>query len=263
MLSPSLELIRRTLEAEAGYTLARLQVLERLPGNPVGIAYRRIEGGVVALMARHLPVPYFNSVIGLGAGHEGHVAPLLAWYRENGVAPRFEVVPGLATADLCRELSRLGCYQSGFHTSLICEPDAERPASPAVELVTRATLDEFLETHAAGWGVPDPAGFKANTRGWLEQPGWSLYLARADGKAAATGVLYVHGKVGYCADAATVRAFRGRGLQTALLRRRIADASTAGVDFICSGAEFLSGSHRNMQRAGMRVQFTRAVWTAL
>ena len=65
MLSPSPDLVRRTLEAEAAYTLSRLQVLEQLPGNPVGIAYRHIDGGVVALMARHLPVPYFNSVIGL------------------------------------------------------------------------------------------------------------------------------------------------------------------------------------------------------
>jgi GNAT superfamily N-acetyltransferase len=263
MLSPSLDLVRRTLDAEAAYTLSRLQVLERLPGNPVGIAYRRIEGGAVALMARHLPVPYFNSVIGLAAGHEAQIAALLAWYRENGVAPRFEVVPGLATVEICRELARLGCFQSGFHTSLICEPAGNGTQNAAVEKVTRATLDEFLDTHAAGWGMRDPAGFKANTRGWLDQPGWSLYLARSDGKAAATGILYVHDKVGYCADAATVPAFRGRGLQTALLRRRITDASAAGVDFICSGAEFLSASHRNMERAGMRLQFVRAVWTAL
>ena len=265
MLAPSLDLIRRTLDAEASYTLSRLQVLERLPGNPVGIAYRHIEGGVVALMARHLPVPYFNSVIGLTAGHEAQIAPLLAWYRENGVAPRFEVVPGVATVEICRELARLGCFQSGFHASLIREPDAALADNGllAVEKVTRARLDEFLDTHAAGWGMPDPAGFKANTRGWIDQPGWSLYLGRINGKPAATGILYVQGKVGYCADAATVPAFRGRGLQTALLQRRIADASAAGVDFICSGAEFLSGSHRNMQRAGMRLQFVRAIWTAL
>lgn len=265
MIAPSLDVIRRTLNAEASYTLSRLQVLERLPGNPVGIAYRHLDNGAVALMARRLPVPYFNSVFGLGAGHEAQVEPLLAWYREHGVAPRFEVVPGLATHDLCRELAKQGCFQSGFHTSFIREPDATLADNEllAVEHVTRAGLDEFLDTHAAGWHVPDAAGFKANTRGWIDEPGWSLYLGRINGKPAATGVLYVKDKVGYCADAATVPAFRGRGLQTALLQRRIADASAAGVDFVCSGAEFLSGSHRNMQRAGMRLQFVRASWTAL
>jgi len=35
-----------------------------------------------------------------------------------------------------------------------------------------------------------------------------------------------------------------------------------GVDVICGGAEFLSTSHRNMERAGMRVLFIRSIWTA-
>jgi len=101
-------------------------------------------------------------------------------------------------------------------------------------------------------------GFKAHVQGRLGQPGWSLYLARLDGKAAATAILYIRDKVGYCADAATDPALRGRGLQTALLHRRIADASAAGVDFISGGADFLS-----QERAGTRVLIVRGLWTAL
>ena len=40
-LIASRDLVRRTIEVEAAYTLSRLQVLEHLPGNPVGVAYRR------------------------------------------------------------------------------------------------------------------------------------------------------------------------------------------------------------------------------
>jgi GNAT superfamily N-acetyltransferase len=263
-LIPSLDLVRRTVGAEAAYTLSRLQVLERLPGNPVGVAYHQPVDGLVAFMARHLPVPNFNSVVGLRAGQEQHVEPLVAWYRDNGIKPRFEVVPALADGKISRELARLGYYQSGFHASLIGEPNAPEPGSNAgaIERVRdAAVLEEFLDAHAAGWRIPDPQGFKANVRGWLGQPGWSLYLARLDGKAAATGILFIRDGVGYCADAATVPAFRGRGLQQAMLRRRIADAAAAGVDVVCSGAEYLSASHRNMERVGMRVQFVRALWT--
>jgi hypothetical protein len=32
---------------------------------------------------------------------------------------------------------------------------------------------------------------------------------------------------------------------------------------VCAGAEFLSQSFRNMARAGMRVQFVRALWREL
>jgi hypothetical protein len=41
------------------------------------------------------------------------------------------------------------------------------------------------------------------------------------------------------------------------------DCQCGRCRFVCSGAYYLSDSHRNMERAGMRVQFTRAVWTPL
>ena len=225
-LIASLDLSRRTVRAEAAYTLSRLQVLERLPGNPIGVAYRQLDDGAIAFMARHLPVPGFNSVVGLRAGHEHHIESLVAWYRDGGIEPRFELVPGLYDAKLGQELARLGFFQSGFHASVICEPDLPLPDASKIAIETVASpdlLEEFLDAHAAGWQIPDPRGFKANVRGWLGQPGWSLYLARVGGRPAATGILYVREGVGYCADAATDPAFRGRGLQTAMLRRRIAD----------------------------------------
>jgi GNAT superfamily N-acetyltransferase len=264
---PSLRMVRRTVECEIAYTASRMRVLEQLPGNRVGITIRPLASGAVALMARHLPVANFNSVVGLRAGGEQEIAALAGWYRAEGIKARFEIVPGYYDVALGRELARLGYYQSGFHTALVCEPRRDAPAAPADIAIERvadaAGLDVFLGTHAAGWQIPDAAGFKANVQGWLGQPGWSLYLARFDGMPAATAILYVDENVGYCADATTHPAFRGRGLQTALLQRRIADASAAGVDFVCSGADFLSQSHRNMERAGMRVLFVRSLWTQL
>jgi GNAT superfamily N-acetyltransferase len=105
--------------------------------------------------------------------------------------------------------------------------------------------------------------FKSNVRPWRRQPGWSLYLARVDGGPAAAAMLSMHDGVGYLADAATDPAYRGRGLHAALLARRIADARAAGADLVFSGAEYLSGSYRNMERAGMRLVFMRAIWTPL
>jgi hypothetical protein len=61
------------------------------------------------------------------------------------------------------------------------------------------------------------------------------------------------------ADASCDPKFRRRGLQLALLERRINEAIAAGVDFICSKAAFQSGSLRNMGR--MRIQFVRSIWT--
>lgn len=264
---PSLERMRRTLRTELSYTISRLQVLERIPGNPVGVAFRRIDDDAVALMAQHLPVPDFNTAVGLRTGHQRRIAPLARWYRDHGVRGHVQVVPGLCDESICRALARAGYFQSGFHVSLIGEPDLPAPTLEGgitIEPVTApAVMEDFLDAHAAGWGIPDRAGFKANVRPWLHQPGWSLYLARIDGHPAAAATLYVHDGVGYCADAATDPAFRGRGLQQALLLHRHRQAKTAGVDFVCSGARFLSTSHCNMERIGMRIQFVRAIWSPL
>jgi hypothetical protein len=159
----TLDRIRRTIEAENAYTLSRLQVLERIPGNPVGIEYRQVDEGVIARMARYLPVPHFNGVVGLRAGHERHVAPLVAWYCDNEVKGRFEIVPGDYDMDLGRELARLGYYQSGFHTSLICSPDLSAPNATdiAIEPVTNSDLMEgYLTAYVAGWGVFRSSGFQ-------------------------------------------------------------------------------------------------------
>ena len=264
----SLETIDRVIAADVAYTIGRMQVLERLPGNPVGIAHREIEDRIAALMARHLPSPSFNRVVGLRAGDERHIALLDAWYREAGAAARFEMIPGHFDAVLGRELARLGYGHSAFHAALICPPDLGLSGSGEVDVeavTTAAQMEDFLRAYVAGWGFPakDHERLKANVRPWLGLPGWSLYLARQDGQPAAAGMVFLHGTVGYLADACTDPAFRRRGLHTALLRRRIADARQAGADLVFSGAEFLSGSYRDMQRIGLQLLFVRAIWTPL
>lgn len=267
-VGPTLRMVRRTLECEIAYTLSRLRVLERLPGNPVGVAVRRLQGGAIAMMARYLPVPSFNAVVGLRAGNEAEIEPLAAWYRSNGVRPQFETVAGYFDPALGRELTRLGYFQSGFHASFVCDPTTVPPipesAGISVERVeSAATMVDFLDAYVAGRRIADGAGFKANVRQWQAEPGWQLYLGRCGGRPAAAAILFLDGNVGYCADAATDPAYRGRGLQSALLAQRISAAGAAGADFVCGGADFLSQSYRNMKRAGMRVQFVRALWTSL
>jgi hypothetical protein len=81
-----------------------MQVLERFPGNPMGIGYRWIDHGAVALRAR---LGAFSRVIGLRAGHERHLEALVYWYREGSIKPTFEMVPGHYVPELGRELARL------------------------------------------------------------------------------------------------------------------------------------------------------------
>jgi len=265
-LLPSAALVDRVIAIENAYSVSRITVLQILPGNPVGIEVRAVGDNAVALMAKHFPNPNFNRVAGLNGDQAGEIEPLVRWYRDNGIAPRFEILPRESDGELGRELSRLGLYPSAFHTALVRDagPVADAGDVRLEQVTDAATMDAFLDAYIAGWKLPDGAGFKRNvSAGWLDRPGWSLYFARVDGKPAAEGILYVRDSVGYLADASCDPAFRRRGLQAALLARRIADAREAGADFVCSGAAYLSTSHRNMERAGMRILFNRAIWTDL
>jgi len=277
-LVPDLELVRRVQAAESGYTVSRLKVLERLPGNPAGIAYRR-EGRVLAMQARRLPIPLFNRVVGMDDSQSALVAELTAWFRVAGVRGRFDVLPGESTSQLCHRLAAEGYVQtgtengagyaeSGFHATLYGEPqeapeqaaktvDTERISSPDM-------LERFLDTYCEGWSMSQQGreGFKNNVRGWLGEPGWHLYLATIGGSGAGTAILYMHQGVGYFADASTTPSARGRGVHQALLARRWHDAHDAGAQLVCGQAAYLSTSHRNMERAGLRLLHTQAIWMA-
>ncbi|MGD0719716.1 MAG: GNAT family N-acetyltransferase [Roseiarcus sp.] len=261
------DLVGRAAQIASAYTQSRMRVLERLEGNPLGIEIRIIDGAAVALIARDLPSPFFNSVLGLRADHEALIPSLAAWYRASEANGRFVVEPAAFTPALGRALAKAGHAPVGFHAILIGAPGASAPNSPCVAIERVATADAmeaYLDAYVAGWSIPDAQrdGFKANVRPWLAEPGWALYLARVDGRPAAAATLYHRDGGAYCADAATVPAYRRRGLQTALLARRIADAGAAGAAFVCSGADYLSGSHRNMERAGLRLLSLRTVWAA-
>jgi hypothetical protein len=130
-----------------------MKVLERLPGNPIGVNYRWIDDTAVALMAR---LPSFSRVVGLREGHEQHIEDVARWYREHSIKPTFEMVPGHYATDLGRELTRLEYFQSGFHVSLICEPvNAARADEPlTIEPVAADNIEEFLDAYVAGWESP-------------------------------------------------------------------------------------------------------------
>jgi hypothetical protein len=74
------------------------------------------------------------------------------------------------------------------------------------------------------------------------------------------GVLGVRDRVGYLANASTVEAFRRRGCQTALVARRIDDAATAGCELVTALTTFGSASQRTLERAGLRIAYTKTVW---
>jgi hypothetical protein len=87
-------------------------------------------------------------------------------------------------------------------------------------------MEDFLDAYVTGWSIPDPAreSFKANVRPWLDEPDWSLYVAKLDGRPVGTAILFIHAGVGYFADSdrpCVSRAWNSCGIvESAPARRR-------------------------------------------
>lgn len=252
-------LVPRLLASEMAYTDARAAVIGRWPGNPFGVATRR-DGPVFACRVKGVPSPWLNRVIGLGEPTSARVPELVAWFAEAGIAGRFEVTPDLAGPAIARALAGAGMVP-GDGDALVWGRARGGTMPGAVQVVADAATHElFLDTHLAGLELPEairPA-VKGNLRGWLGLPGWHLLLARRDGVAAGSCVLFVHDGIAYVADMATRPEHRGHGIQAAMLAA--CHARAAGADVVWARCRFLSQSHRNLQRGGLRTLCTTAFW---
>jgi GNAT superfamily N-acetyltransferase len=244
--------------AESG--AARLAGIARVDGNPLQVETRhfgRVEADLVGRDMAHYH--YFNGPRDLRAADEPQVATLVDWYRALQRPIYVRIAPVFSSAALLGTLASAGLRHSDFMSVLYGRARKYEPELPVDEVAPDA-VQPFVDLWTRG--APDAELTERRRFVAAEfSQGWRCYVARLDGASAAYGALYVAGTVGVCAAAATLPEWRGRGLQTALLRRRIADAAAAGCDLIVVQASPGSGSQRNVQRLGLALAYTRATWT--
>jgi ribosomal protein S18 acetylase RimI-like enzyme len=263
MLVTTRGLSSRAMDVDLVYTLQRMRVIAEREGNPFGVATKTF-GGATALAAVRLPSSRFNRVVGLTPTDAGLLPDILAWYADLAVSPHIEIRPGDVNDALADALAEASFRQTSFQASLIGEVSETPPADTEIRQVMASDLMErFLDIYLVGWGFPTAIheGARVNMRGWLGLPAWRLYLAEIDGEAAAVAVAFMHDKAAYFADVCVHPKFRGRRLQSALLARYKLDAMSQGADLLCSQATYGSTSHRNIERAGLRLLCTQAEWT--
>lgn len=117
--------------------------------------------------------------------------------------------------------------------------------------------------HPDGVGVPSheefPRDIVATAERDFESAGAMAYLAVCDGTVAGGGGIRLTDGVAQLTGAATVPAYRRRGVQTALLAARLHDAAEAGCDIAVVTTAPGSTSQKNLQRNGFHLLYTRAV----
>lgn len=278
-------IVREIERSEIAFATDRMTAIKERPGNPEGVEIARI-GGAVCLYSRTMPWPSFNTVKGLRDEDAARLDEIAAFYRERDRNVQFEIVPGLIGPDLLKALAGRGLYPSGFHASMYGRPgtgsDAAAGDSEArsrdgsgtgamdsagdplriVEL-GQDDFETYATIHCRAFGLPDNGipHVAANNRVLHARPGWTFYLAYWDGAPAATAVMHAAEGTASFTFAATLPEFRGRGIHRRLLLHRLAAAAERGCTLAVGQCAFLSASHRNMERAGMRLGYVRTTWT--
>jgi hypothetical protein len=189
---PSADDVVRAQAIVGGYSRSRLDIIGARPGNPMGVEIREV-GGATALMARRFAAPHFNCGYGFCDEQADELPAVLDWYAQAGVTGRFELAPGRPIERTARLLAGAGYVQIGFHATFAGRPDL--PEKTAVDVSIQpvedpADLSAFSDAYHLGWAL---TAFRVPMEPWLTAPGWSLFLARVDGKAAGAAVLYMRG----------------------------------------------------------------------
>jgi GNAT superfamily N-acetyltransferase len=271
MVSPPLYadavLARRLERAEAqrlaayGYGHARLY-----PGSQAEVL--KVAGGFACFAG---PGLYINRAAGLGLEGpitEAELQLVEDLYRRHGAPSHVELCP-LAHSSMPELLGRRGYRVLRFlqvYFRSITPEDAQAPAAPAELEVSLIGLDEaelWVQAVAAGYdsheGQPPGPLYLTLARLAAAWEGSRLYLARLRGEVAGAGALSVREGLATFFSAATLPAFRGRGVQTALLNTRLRDAVALGCELATTVTTPEGQSVSNVARAGFRVGYTRAL----
>ncbi|MBP1644302.1 MAG: GCN5-related N-acetyltransferase [Acidobacteria bacterium] len=232
-----------------------------------------VAGGLAAWGGTGSPL---NKLAGLGFAGVPAAAELDAVERAfaaRGEAVRVELAT-LGDPECGTLLTRRGYALAGFENvlGLPLPAPAAHPAAPGLEVAAsgEAEMDLWLDVVVTGFAHPDTQGVPSDEefpREVLERvigdlasgSGFKRYLARRAGEPAGGASLRLDEGVAQLAGAATLPAHRRRGVQSALLAARLADAAAAGCDVAVVTTQPGSKSQQNVQRQGFELLYTRAV----
>lgn len=264
-LLPSSSLVKDMELSELNYMHDRMTAIQNREGNPEGVDIRRF-GHALCFYSRTMPWGSFNTVKGITKDDAEFIKPILDFYRERDRKAQFEVVPSVVDTNLLQSLSDQGFYQSGFHTSTMIEPQLfhdQLPDHIAIEELKEDQFETYAMIHCRGTGLPDSGipPVAANNRVLYHRPGWKFFIAYVHGEPAAAAVMHSQDGIASLTFAATLPRFRRMGLHHFLLQRRIEEAWRNNCRLVVAQCAFLSQSHRNMERVGMKIGYMKTIWT--
>jgi GNAT superfamily N-acetyltransferase len=233
-----------------------------------GAATKRIDG-VICLAAKNIDEPFLNRALGLGTIADA--TPRLLdrierFYESIGKPPRIALATGFVPVAQMRVLERRGYAPVKDSSQLIYVYDRRRPPAPpaiaglTIERVGPELARVYSRTGFESFSERGPQFAQIiETLVRSRRRGLRAFLGRIDGEPAATGLLFDVRPIGGLGNGSVRPAFRGRGLQKALIAHRIRDAWTRGYRVFFGETENPVSAH-NMESLGWRKLYDEQDW---
>jgi len=219
-----------------------------------------------------------NHVVGLGLGQRIDADTLTrieTLYADRKLAVEIDLCP-FAEGDTLELLKRRGYAVNAFSNTFVhanlgdCRNDG---ASGDIHIRDLASGEEdsFVEWSVTGFAAQPTTRPTELLRllaiSALQRNDTRIQVAEIGGRVAGTAAVSILQIGAACAAhlflASTLPEFRGRGVQSALLRTRLDKARRAGAEFATVTARPANSSARNTARAGFSLAYTKATFCRL
>ncbi|EEL55040.1 N-acetyltransferase [Bacillus cereus] len=260
----TLDIATEIENAEIDMLSSRLEGLQAMSENPMQVQIKNF-GSATAFSSKIIAGPAFNTVKGIT--NADAIDAIISYYESLQIPCRFEITPAQGTTELFQYLSQKGFYQSSFHTALYSIPRESSsllPSNITLRKLKENEFDIFADIYVRGFNMPSftKDGVRQNNEILYNEPGWHFFIAEVQNIPAGIGVLYINKGVASLAASATLPEFQRKGCHTALIQKRIKTAIESNCTLIVGQARFGSGSQNNMERAHMKIAYTKSIWTA-
>lgn len=230
----------------------------------VGAAEEEICGGHMVFAGIGSPI---GRATGIGLDHPitaGVLDRIEQFYRERKAPSQADLCP-LHGPEVFELFKDRGYSIAELNNVLYCklDPAEQFPASPEGVTIRRSPPEEaeitgaIVESAFFPDGAPEP--FRGLIAPLYQMEGALAFVAVVSGQlvACGTGLVIPQHKVFALCGAGTLAAFRGRGLQTALLRARMSAAAQAGSEYAVVVTQGGTTSQRNAERLGFKVAYSK------
>jgi GNAT superfamily N-acetyltransferase len=267
------ELAARIERAEADMIASAATACGRASGANTGAFVMRLAGGVASFARPGAPM---NKVVGLGFSGRLDSDELDAVERAFGARelPVQVELSSLADPAAGALLTERGYRLIGFENVLglrLGGTFIEAPASEvAISICERNDRSHWVDLMVEGFLAPDLQGRPSHesfARDVIAQiladltstAGFVALLARSEGAFVAGASFRITNRIAQLTGAATLPPHRRRGIQTALLAARLAEAKAAGCDLAVITTSPGSRSQENASRRHFSLLYTRAI----